>query len=88
MRRRSGRSTRAPLRPLFHEELRHSISEGPEARTPEPCRRVGEIPNPRDFKANGLNFANTPVLLVQREDGRIRGFTMSDLISGNKYEAD
>jgi nitrite reductase/ring-hydroxylating ferredoxin subunit len=25
-------------------------------------------------RPNGLNFANTSVLLVQREDGRIRGF--------------
>ncbi|HWL43725.1 MAG TPA: SRPBCC family protein [Ilumatobacter sp.] len=35
---------------------------------------VAEIPNPGDFKAKKIHFANTSVILVHGKDGVIRGF--------------
>ena len=40
-----------------------------------------KYPTRATSRPNGLNFANTSVLLVQRENGRIHGFHDDSLLS-------
>jgi phenylpropionate dioxygenase-like ring-hydroxylating dioxygenase large terminal subunit len=46
--------------------------------------RAEELPQPRDYKVKRIEFANTSIILVRGEDGKIRGFHNICSHRGNK----